>query len=246
MDREEFKGWSDRYGSLFGMAQEADFQMFDSWFEVFCSCGYSVAELDAARLEIAQNPPRFRNEHLAAIHAAVRGRRKEELRRRFAGQPPDPSEVGECAECGDSGMVVVPHPAYVTAGEWMGHGSFGYRPTAAVACRCYRGRRVLEHYDSMPPSQQDRVGRPMGLDAYQRVAPGWKSLMAKRDRETFAALVAHDASHKADRAGGPLAGLVKRIRERVAAQGANGTGGAPRHLAVYTPPGAAGGDGGAA
>lgn len=211
MEQADYDQWSERYAATFGMTSDADAAMFAAWFEVFTACGYTLAELAAARMAIARRPPTYRSEHLAAIHAAVRDARLTESRKRAA--DPLPGDRGACSLCGDSGMVTVPHPQQITQGRWQG-AALGYRATAAVACSCHAGQAVLAVYDGRSPEFKSRIARPMALAEYQRIAPRWKTLLAGRDADNLAGSRADDAAKRADKAA-PLAKSVRAVIGRI-------------------------------
>ena len=221
MLRSDYDDWADRHGTIFGFrAFESDFAMLDAWFDAFAAAGYGRADLDAATAALSQQPPKCRSDHLAAIHRAARERR-EKVRlaeQQRAAAHPDPAEVGVCSECGDGGWVVVPHPRHVVAGEWVA-GFMGYRPLAAVACACPTGRRRLDLWDERSADYQRRVPRPMALDYYRvRVCPGWRAMMAADLAARLALNRADAVTAKADEVGGPLAAVMRRVRERFDAQ----------------------------
>jgi hypothetical protein len=212
MHRDEYDEWADRHGSTFGLVGEADIAMFHAWFDVFSASGYTAAELTAATAAVAQQPPRFRSEHLGAIHAAIRDRRARAEAVRLH-DPAEVSERGTCALCGESGWVVVPHPKCVAAGEWVA-GMEGV--TAAVTCSCFVGRRQLDAWDAYAAVVQKRVPRPMSLEYYQgRLCSRWRALLARHEGLTEAHRRAQSASRRADMAGGPLAGVIRRITKGV-------------------------------
>jgi hypothetical protein len=213
MTRAEFDSWKTRYAPPFGMVSDVDEVMFDSWFDIFVHAGYTIAELDEARLALHLAPPKNRWEHLESIHRTVTQLRKDAERKRRAEIAPDGSEVGTCVDCGDTGWVTVPHPIHVTGGEWVGHGQYSYRPTAAVVCRCYRGRRVMDGYDGLQPKDRDRIARPMTLEQYQRSAPGWRGMLRRHEDEQVAAARAAQRSQDADKRLGSLKQAINGVIE---------------------------------
>ncbi len=215
MTHDEYHAWSVQYAATFGMNSDADAAMFSAWFDVFVGCGYAVAELHAARMTVATNPPEYRNSHLAAIHQAVRGSRVR-ASRKAALEAVNANDRGVCVLCGDTGNVLVPHPQTVSNRQWVGGELFGYRPLAAVTCSCYRGRTMHNGYDQRSPDYQQSVKRPMSYDEYLRLVPNWKELVAAKEQEQIAGDRAAWAAQEADRQAGPLAAVVKRLTEKAA------------------------------
>jgi hypothetical protein len=211
MERDEYHRWADAYAATFAMTSDSDVAMFGAWFEVFRSAGYTIAELQAARLSIARNPPTFRNEHLAAIHRAIRDARVQQSRRRM--MEPAAGDRGVCAACGDTGAVIAPHPKFVAGGDWRSS-DLGYRATAAVACSCLKGRNLLAAYDRLSPELRDRIARPMTLGDYQKIAPKWRAMLEARQAEDLAAIRAEDAAKQADIAK-PLQRAMQRAIDRL-------------------------------
>jgi hypothetical protein len=209
---DDYDAWSKRHAAMFGFSHANDGAVFAAWFEVFAASGYSAADLHGATDELAKRTDRigWREDHLFAINAFVIGRR---VAKRKADEPP-PDEFGECTLCGNSGLVVVPHPKYVEGREWKGHW-LGYRPTAAVTCSCWSGRRWLDGYDRRPAGYRDRIKRPLALEAYQKRVPGWKTMMDTREAAATAAARAETATRATDKAAGPLAGLVAKVFQNV-------------------------------
>jgi hypothetical protein len=209
----DYNVWSRRHGETFGFSHPNDPAVFARWYEVFAAAGYTAAELGAATDVIAMRPEplKWRDDHLAAIHAALRSKRSGEWAAKVRSYRPDESEVGECAYCGGSGWAVVPHPKYVMAGEWSA-GILGRRPTAAVTCLCHRGRAALEGWDRFSEDVKRRVARPMPLEHYQaKVNPGWRNMIAGVEAEERARLAATAATQATDAAAGPLARAIRGV-----------------------------------
>lgn len=204
MTRAEFDAWLNKYSVPLGLTRDEDLRMLDSWYaDVFVPAGYTAAELESARLAMLQAPPKFRNEHLTAIHDHVRRLRHDADRRRLAALPPDPAELGECADCGDSGFVCVPHPRRVVAGAWDG-------VTAAVCCHCLKGERAHAAWQRLPETAKDRIkAPPMTWAEYQRTVPRWRVLLAEGERRREQERRARAATDAAD-----LAGPIGRVLER--------------------------------
>lgn len=210
MTNEEHSEWAIRYASTFGMTSDADSAMLAGWFPVFRACNYTLVELDAALISVATNPPKFRQEHLPAVHGAIRSRRQYAERRR---PKPADDRWGECADCGETGRAIVPHPQHVVDGQWVAS-MLRYRPLATVLCHCAKGRQAMVEYDSKSQEYRDRIPRPMTFEAYLRIAPRWRDMLAERDESDRAVRDAEALAEHADRVSTPLAGVMRRLTER--------------------------------
>lgn len=163
-----YGNWIDRHARAFGLDRDSDKEMLGEWASVFSSDGYTPDELDAATTAMLSNPPRFRNEHLLAIHRSVKASRRPR-------QPIAEDYIGECVLCGNTAFVVVPHPAYVVNFEWIPP-----RYTAAVLCSCGLGRW-------MEPRLNDEAGEPgkrpkmLTLTEYVLRVGNWKELMQQKE-----------------------------------------------------------------
>lgn len=89
-----------------------------------------------------------------------------------------------CVDCGNTGLVEVPHPDYVRLGEWLEHHKNAagepVRITATVTCGCAKGQTV--HADMAAKAGLDKG--PMTLERYHRVIdPDPKRILARYRRE---------------------------------------------------------------
>lgn len=209
MDADAYRAWSGRYAATFGLTSDSDAGMLVAWREVFDACGYSVAELEAARLHIAsKGPPKFRTEHLAAIHAAITDRRGHDIANQRRASVDDDG-YGACDTCGGTGWVIVPHARAIRDGQWVRLGISGY-PTMAVTCGCWKGRRCVETWDAMPPDKQKKYPRPMTLEYYEtRICPHGRRLIAEHDKALAADGRAHGNAALWDKKYGPLLAKFK-------------------------------------
>lgn len=163
MDKAAYHEWAMGHVYAFGLGESGE-TMASAWFSIFNGFGYTIAELRAATLAMAKEPPQFPSEHLQRINESVAAGRQVESRRQWAG------ELGTCVVCNDGGYVVVPHPRYVVNGQWT------ERHTAAVVCGCWRGRRIMERNKNRREAGKDGdvVKPPMLLSEYERLNPNWK------------------------------------------------------------------------
>lgn len=159
------EAWGEWHSTLFGFGP-AQIPMVLIWVEEFKTCGYSIAELVAATRSFRADAPQFANAHYGALHTFVQRKRADE-RARFASEMTKRaanSGGSNCCACGDSGWVVVPHAKYVA--DWVDAARF---VTAAVACRCYVGRMVIENWNP-------KTTPPVTMDDYERQVPNWREL----------------------------------------------------------------------
>lgn len=190
-----FDAWLVRHANTFGMADAQHLAMLEEWLAVFRQVGYTAAELAAATLAIALDPPRYRTDHLRAVHEAVRNARARSL----AARPPDPA-AAPCELCDGDGWAIVPHwqPARRAKGA-----------TCAVCCYCAAGRRRQQGLAER---------RPMTLEQYEAIVPLWREEAEAIADRLFAERAAEARAGHLDRTLGPLAvnpaEIVERLRRR--------------------------------
>lgn len=209
MDSHEFDTWAAKHAAVFGLQTDADVAMLGSWFELMAGQEFAADELHEATVWLAtrpEGPPRYRNQHLEALQARVRDRRRlAEPRRRPAGQP------ANCALCGGDGLVTVPHPAHVRDGQWVPSGSAWY--TVAVSCRCEAGSLVRKR--SLRLYEDGKVPAvALSLERYEQTNPDWGWMLQGRDQVLAEASRRSEEARKIDSTLGPLAAPVDDVVRR--------------------------------
>lgn len=203
--------WSAEYGAMFGMNRTDDGPTFASWWKVFCAKQCTYQELEQAMLSIAGDKeiPKWRQEHLEAINKQIARIRHEATIGLIRGNADDTPNKSTCERCGDTGMIVVPHPRFVVEGVWLQNGS--YKPTAAVVCTCYRGRKIVEAQATKPMD-----GRCMTVGEYEEHIPRelWAALMSGKSNADREASNAMASSRDADKTLGALTGSRLSKREK--------------------------------
>ena len=148
--------------------------MLVSWQEIATHAHWTEEELHEATTWLAaNNPPRYKGEHLASITARIRERRAVECRRHDAGD-----DRGTCATCSGSGLVSVPDPRSIVNGEWRPIRTAASRSsytTAAVLCHCPIGRIV--------GSRRQEKYQTMTIARYEEINPNWRDQLRARQRE---------------------------------------------------------------
>lgn len=179
----EYQDWATQHVATFGLNLANSSRTLAAWQAVFNLAGYSADELhDATRQIAAFSSLRFLNEHLPAIRAAVMDRRMQQARENALAAV----RAEECNLCQDTGWVLVPMLKSVIDGHW---GCLTGRtlPTAAVTCRCIRGCRIWNVWQS---GEKNRF-KPMALADYEGSVPHWFSLLTKRQELNAAEAMAN-------------------------------------------------------
>lgn len=170
--------WAGNHLDTFGLGgNDAAQRAVIAWKPFFASLRYTADELAGATEVMARNPPKWISDHMCAIHDAIRSRRDRLARTGGECLPGDDGDRGECADCGNTGLVVVPHPKSIQHGVWVD------RHTTAAYCRCRHGRWKADAWDRLPADAKDRCGGPLwSVEAYQaQVCPDWRQLVRERE-----------------------------------------------------------------
>lgn len=216
---EWYVAWAAEYGAMFGMDRAEHGAMFEAWWKVFALRQYTHQELERATLSIAGRsvPLKWRDDHLAEINATIGRIRTSDAT--AAATAKFEAELGAkscCEKCSDTGMVIVPHPRFVTHGVWEFKGTT--QPTAAVVCPCYRGRAIVE-----AQMAKARDKRHMTLAEYEQQIPReiWTRFLTNRDVAKREAILATNATRDVDRTAGPLSkalnGTLNKARKAATA-----------------------------
>jgi hypothetical protein len=187
--REEWDAWMQRHRTIFGLWSDTQVRSVVEWAEALREAGYMPAELIEASAWLASHePPRALWDHLPALVERLKAQRQA-----YSDPPEDPR--GECALCGGTGRVIVPHPDSDPCGRWT---------TMAVLCRCALGRWYGERLTSR---------NPLTLDAYEARLPDWRRRVERH--EQFLRALAEQAERDGAR---PVSDewreLVRRILKR--------------------------------
>lgn len=130
--------------------------------------GADLAEV-TMRIAASGAPLRWPNEHLPEVVKAIRDLRAE----RAAEQREPPAEHAEvrCGPCGDSGWVVVPHPACVWQGRVVAkRGCRGVFTVAVTCSRCEKGLAMQAGERRREAEQGDRgKGHPRRLSEQEHM-----------------------------------------------------------------------------
>src|SRR5262245_15512746 len=144
--------WAKRHAATFGLTRPQDEDLVLGWAAAFARSGWSVEELqDATAFLATRAPPRFREDHLAALVARLRWARQ---RLDANGQRVEESRCPDCRRCGGSGRCSVPSRPQMRRGPWRGG-------TEAVYCVCAAGDHA-----------RMRGAPGDNLDVYERDVPG--------------------------------------------------------------------------
>jgi hypothetical protein len=192
--------WIIEHKKVFGFRKE-DELMLVAWCQHFRAAGIEPRELFEATRGLMANPPKWREDHLAAIQQQVREQRARAI-------PPPPANEGtSCRLCGDTGTVSVPSRKALAQREERGMGPWGnehgYRGwgTEGVVCPCPAG---------MYWQQQGRANWTT-LEGYQNERPNWRQELsgyaAALKREVQLAAQARGL----DKTFGPLLDRLRRI-----------------------------------
>lgn len=178
-----YTDWSGDYTAVFALNPEAFADVARAWYPVFAMLGASGDLMAKAtrEVQVSDSPPKFLGDHMPAVKAAL-GRVKDRERKR---ETPVSLQQGEsysvCNFCANTGLVSVPHPAHVTAGEWgpWKHNADGMPiyATAVVSCRCHRGVRQRD-------STAERSKPILTLEQYEAtVNPAWREHLIEREQQ---------------------------------------------------------------
>jgi len=141
-----YLAWMNHHLLTFGIKTHDAVQAFTNWYGMFAAFGYTEAELREATASVINSGPppvRIGDHYLAikkAIGAARNTRQREEL---DSDTHPD---LGRCVDCGDTGIVSVPHPDFADPQGWrpIKHNAAGdpVYCRMGVTCRCNRGHQI--------------------------------------------------------------------------------------------------------
>ena len=199
---DEWNAWVERHMTTFGLTNDADVAMINAWQAAFLVHSYTADELrDATVYMAATKPPRWRADHLPAIHARIQDQRKQQ--RRHNEESAHRDGVAPHDVCNGKGWVTVPHLRHVIDGSWV-HPWY----TAAVVCFCDRGLRMLE-------SMARRERKPMTLGGYESLNPGWQEQVRIRTLGREADNQASRASDWADKTafGASVGEVLRRAKD---------------------------------
>lgn len=187
---EQWNKWAARHAATFGLTSDGDAVMFAAWREVFSRAGYAIEELHEATDFISvTNPPRWRNEHLAAINRRINERRRAMMLHNQAQAEREGAEAH--ALCDGTGRVYVPHLSCVIDGNWT-HPWY----TTTVLCTCQRGTRIRE---SFVKPDGTILHSAMGIEQYTLLNGDWRKQMSDRRHFQTAVLGAQALGSIADK-----------------------------------------------
>jgi hypothetical protein len=176
--------WAKEYLRLFGIATNENLTTLTLWGRSFCAMQFTYGEMKLAEAIVRNLPketaPARVGDHYYAIKSAVTSSR--EMTRQKIETTVSADDKGRCSDCGESGFIIVPHPKFCTAMEWRPNGNSRHGdpifPTAAVLCRCWKGRKFDER------QAQDRLdGKTvcMPVTTYEEtVNANWRNQMRER------------------------------------------------------------------
>ena len=178
---EWFTDWMAEHKARSAWGPDRDAMMWD-WEVEFDGRGVNEHEADSAsRWLMANDPPMMAKHHLAALLARIRQQRNE-----VGSRPAGAHEFGACAVCGESGMVMVPHPRAISDGEWL-------RPWYSLAawCNCGLGRFKQDQFLATDKCKAMAYGEsgeprrypPPSLEEYQQRYPHWRKMVEVHSRE---------------------------------------------------------------
>lgn len=165
--------WANLHQAIFGNHSDSWLDTYRVWDRLFRLEGISESELEGAVLAVSRRPkiPKFAGEHLEAIREEIKGLRLIEERKNYANALPGPG-VGECALCGDAGLICgMPHLDDIRLGHWFS----GY--TVGIVCRCLKGKWFGE---KCRPNDQPL----MGIAEYETRNPYWREqIQARKEKQ---------------------------------------------------------------
>jgi hypothetical protein len=168
MTVQTWNDWVKLHAALTGARTRQAFDGVVLLGELFKGRGVTPAELAAASEAAILQPPRYASGWAAALAEQLR------LCRGKAGALSPFGERGTCTRCGNTGVVIVPHPrVYVRPKPWY---------TLGVGCRCAAGRRW---YDAVSAYLADRRGgKALTLDRYEELyRRDWAETLWRHDHE---------------------------------------------------------------
>jgi len=166
MQQAEWDKWLNYHATIFALRDREGLAMLESWRKVFEGARYTGLELEEATDWLAgHEPPRYRSDHLPALHRRILQTRAVHYRRPEV----EPDTKGTCTVCGGTGLVNVPHPRGIAQGYWvpikLARGSETTLYTATVLCTCALGRWMAQRGNPDKPQ--------MRLEEYEKLNPDW-------------------------------------------------------------------------
>lgn len=188
-----FDSWVQYHATLFGLDTDGDLKTLLSWRRLFVELnGFTAEELHAASDDLAAPPvPRFRNEHLDRLQAAVQARRSARRRKVREAEDAFAEDADRCTLCHGAGMAVVPHPSQVDGPTWAGGA------TCAVFCSCRAGAAESSRH-------ADARRKPMALEKYEGLNPCWPEQLRAREALDRERRLAREKTREADRTFGRI------------------------------------------
>lgn len=176
--------WRANHLTTFACYRTDVLETFATWFPAFHAMGFTGHELArATRAMLAGPAPARIADHYQALKLAVAAERTDAERRKKQADYQSGDTRGICAQCGDSGMMSVPHPAHCNAQEWRPvryseHGDAIYA-TASVLCNCQRGRIAAARQNSEGSESKMKC---MTIEAYEQTVNGnWSEQIAEHE-----------------------------------------------------------------
>lgn len=213
---EWYSAWVKSHLVQFSLVSADTVATFGSWWQSFSALGFTPDELTRATRHVrnlpAETSPKYAGDHYHAIKLAVVNERDRNSQKAVNYD----DSRGLCDDCGDSGFISVPHPKFCNAMTWRperhNHAGNPVYVTAAVVCRCWKGRKFAERQqademDGIPP-------KTMTIGQYEEKINGdWRRQIRERDEQRRT--VAHVEA-------GMTGASTKDLISRMAAQYATG------------------------
>lgn len=156
----ELLAWTKKHASRFAWTQPADLECLAEWATIQTKYGVTLQELEEVSEKMVMNTKDVfgKENHLKTLNNILHG-----LRERKVYAVIDDDQRGTCTTCGAGcGLVSVPEPRQLVAGEWIGV-QFTF-----VYCSCtdgFRYRNTKNHKEQPLMSL---------FDYERRVNPFWK------------------------------------------------------------------------
>ena len=185
--------------------------MLLAWIGAFVAAGFRPDDLQEATTWLAANePPRYRPEHLDAIRRRIGQRRREQA---VANREAAVQDGFRCSLCLGGGWVQVIRPDCVIDGHLVADAAWGCGPFVNVACNCKRGEQIVQ---SLLNPKHSKAMKAMRLEEYETRVPHWPDLMAELSAQRAATAQAMTASRHADKVSikPMLAGILDRLRNK--------------------------------
>ena len=171
--------WAALHLKTFAIVSKDNMQTLELWWPAFRSMGVEEQELHNAtqRVLSCQDAPMRVADHYSAIKVSIANDRIDRLRRSEAAQMATGPDYSKCADCGNSGWVVVPHPKHCDAFEWRPHRYSGQgdaiHATASVLCsRCNIGKTFIARQANNEDTPREKA---MVLEWYENHVNGnWR------------------------------------------------------------------------